>query len=78
MNTTGRDLGLGHEEHPLLGHRVRDIASGTEGEPMTVVREEAAAHTGPRRTRRAYICPERAGGRALPTALGSIESLAAP
>ncbi|MGW7327752.1 hypothetical protein ACWGIU_03875 [Streptomyces sp. NPDC054840] len=53
MKNTGRDLGLGPEEHPLLGHRVRDIASGTEGELMAVVREEAATHTGPRWTRRA-------------------------
>ncbi|MFG2489126.1 MULTISPECIES: hypothetical protein [Streptomyces] len=77
MKNTGRDLGLGHEEHPLLGHRVRDIASGTEGEPMAVVREEVATHTGPRWTRRAYIRPE-AGGRELPTALGNIEPLEAP
>ncbi|MFB7260823.1 hypothetical protein ACFCXH_01470 [Streptomyces nojiriensis] len=75
MKTTG--LGFGHEEHPLLGHRVRDIASGTEGEPMAVVREEVATHTGPRWTRRASIRPE-AGSRGLPTALGNIEPLEAP
>ncbi|WP_327380587.1 hypothetical protein [Streptomyces sp. NBC_01207] len=77
MNSTDRDLGLGHEGHPLLGHRVRDIASGTEGELMAVVREEVATHTGPRWTRRAYLHPE-AGGREPPTALGNIEPLAAP
>lgn len=73
----GRDLGLGHEEHPLLGHRVRDIASGTEGELMAVVLEEVATHTGPRWTRRAYIRPK-AGGRELPTALDNIEPLGTP
>ncbi|MGR4883982.1 hypothetical protein ACIPUC_31820 [Streptomyces sp. LARHCF249] len=46
------DLGLGHEQHPLLDRRVRDVASGTEGELMAVVLEEVATHTGPRWTRR--------------------------
>ncbi|MCX4808848.1 hypothetical protein OG594_46160 [Streptomyces sp. NBC_01214] len=63
--------------HPLLGHRVRGIASGIEGEMVAVVREEVATHTGPRWTRHAYIGPE-AGGRELPTALGNIEPLEAP
>ncbi|MFD5415780.1 hypothetical protein [Streptomyces nojiriensis] len=76
MKNTVRDLGLGHEEHPLLGRRVRDIASGTEGKLMAVVREEVATHTGPRWTRRAYIRPQ-AGGRELPTALANIEPLEA-
>ncbi|MFK0045936.1 hypothetical protein ACIQU4_17785 [Streptomyces sp. NPDC090741] len=69
------DLGFGHEKHPLLGRRVRDLAAGTEGELMAaVVREEVAAHTGRCWTRRAYIRPE-AGGRGLPTAVGNIEPL---
>lgn len=68
------DLGFGHEQHPLLGRKVRDLASGTEGELMAVVREEVAAHTGRSWTRRAYIRPE-AGGRELPTAVGNIEPL---
>ncbi|GGS34595.1 hypothetical protein Snoj_00820 [Streptomyces nojiriensis] len=63
MKNTGRDLGLGHEAHPLLGHRVRDIASGTKGQLMAVVREEVATRTGPRWTRRAYIRPEAANYR---------------
>lgn len=68
------DLGYGHEDHPLLGHRVRDIASGTEGKLMAVVREEVPTHRGPRWTRRAYIRPE-AGGRELTTAVGNIQPL---
>ncbi|MFD3809150.1 hypothetical protein ACFWTC_37700 [Streptomyces sp. NPDC058619] len=70
------DLGYGHEDHPLLGRRVRDIASGTEGKLMAVVREEVATHSGPRWTRRAYIRPE-AGGRELTTAVGNIQPLEA-
>ncbi|MFF1496928.1 hypothetical protein [Streptomyces sp. NPDC058304] len=68
------DLGFGHEKYPLPGRRVRDLASGTEGELMAVVREEVATHTGRCWTRRAYIRPE-AGGRELPTAVGNIEPL---
>ncbi|MFJ3206200.1 hypothetical protein [Streptomyces sp. NPDC086989] len=69
----GADLGFGHEEHPLLGRRVRDLASGTEAELMAVVAEEIP-DTGRRWARRAYIRPE-AGGRELPTAVGNIEPL---
>ncbi|MGW8783085.1 hypothetical protein ACWGNM_34205 [Streptomyces sp. NPDC055796] len=67
-------LGFGHEDHPLLGRRVRDLASGTEGELMAVVAEEIPTHAGRRWTRRAYIRPE-TGGRELPTAVGNIEPL---
>ncbi|WP_328930577.1 hypothetical protein OG429_40245 (plasmid) [Streptomyces sp. NBC_00190] len=35
-------LGFGHDEHPLLGRRVRDIASGTEGELMAVTNENVS------------------------------------
>ncbi|MEU2391860.1 hypothetical protein [Streptomyces sp. NPDC007369] len=67
--------GDGHEEHPLLGHLVRDSASGAEGRLMAVVREGLPTHTGsPRSTRRAYIRPV-AGGVELATALGNIEPL---
>lgn len=51
-------LGFGHEKHPPPGRRVRDLASGTEGELMAVVREEVATHTGRCRPRRACIRPE--------------------
>ncbi|MFD3546553.1 hypothetical protein ACFWUW_13240 [Streptomyces sp. NPDC058655] len=68
--------GFGHEDHPLLGRPVRDIASGAEGRLMAVVVEEVATHAGPRRTRRAYIRPE-GGGRELATAVGNVEPLAA-
>ncbi|MGR4880679.1 hypothetical protein ACIPUC_14895 [Streptomyces sp. LARHCF249] len=67
-------LGLGHEDHPLLGRRVRDAASGTEGELMAVVLEAVSTHTGPRWTRRADIRPETCG-RDLPTAVSNIEPL---
>ncbi|MFD5891703.1 hypothetical protein ACFWHQ_37875 [Streptomyces sp. NPDC060334] len=66
-------LGFGHEEHPLLGRRVRDIASGTEGELMAVVLEDVSTHRGPCWTRRAYIRPA-GGGTELPTAIGNIEA----
>ncbi|MFE9934275.1 hypothetical protein [Streptomyces sp. NPDC005533] len=70
-------LGFGHEEHPLLGWRVRDVASGTEGNLMAVVLEETVTRSGPRWTRRAYIRPV-AGGRELSTGVGNIEALGAP
>ncbi|MFI8266629.1 hypothetical protein [Streptomyces sp. NPDC085665] len=58
----GGNLGFGHENHPLPGRRVHDLASGTEGALMAVVVEEIATHTCRRWTRRAYTRPE-AGGR---------------
>ncbi|MFF4010667.1 hypothetical protein [Streptomyces sp. NPDC001717] len=75
MNTSP-DIGFGHEAHPLLGHLVRDVASGTEGLLMAVVLEEVATHTGPRWTRRAYIRPE-AGGIELATAVANVQPVAA-
>ncbi len=71
-----RDLGFGHEAHPLIGQLVRDVASGTEGLLMAVVVEEVATHDGTHWTRRAYIRP-RSGGRELPTAVNNIEPLPA-
>ncbi|MFI6006703.1 hypothetical protein ACIA98_41265 [Streptomyces sp. NPDC051366] len=69
--------GDGHEEHPLIGRLVRDIASGTEGRLVAVVREDLPTHTGtPRTTRRAYIRPA-AGGVELATALANVEPLGA-
>ncbi|MFJ4781245.1 hypothetical protein [Streptomyces sp. NPDC088762] len=69
-------LGFGHEAHPLLGHLVRDLASGTEGRLMAVVLEEVDTLVGPRWTRRAYIRPA-AGGTELATAVGNVHPLAA-
>ncbi|MFD6876937.1 MULTISPECIES: hypothetical protein [unclassified Streptomyces] len=67
--------GDGHEDHPLVGHLVRDIASGVEGRLMAVVREDLPTHTGiARSTRRAYIRPT-AGGREVLTAVANIEPL---
>lgn len=69
--------GDGHEEHPLIGRLVRDIASGTEGQLVAVVREDLPTHSGtPRTTRRAYIRPT-AGGVELATALANVEPLGA-
>ncbi|UUU37599.1 MULTISPECIES: hypothetical protein [unclassified Streptomyces] len=59
--------------HPLLGHRVRDIASGTVGKLTVVVREEIPMHRGSCQADLAYISPE-AGGQDLPTAVGDIEA----
>ncbi|MER6201727.1 hypothetical protein ABT234_30705 [Streptomyces sp. NPDC001586] len=71
-----RDLGFGHEAHPLIGRLVRDVASGAEGLLMAVVVEEVATQYGPCWTRRAYI-RQQGGGRELPTAVGNIEPVAA-
>ncbi|MFZ3475925.1 hypothetical protein ACODT3_40795 [Streptomyces sp. 4.24] len=69
--------GDGHEDHPLLGRLVRDIASGTEGNLSAVVCEKLPTYTGPPRTTRlAYIRPK-GGGPELSTALGNIEPIGA-
>ncbi|MFD5890657.1 hypothetical protein ACFWHQ_32470 [Streptomyces sp. NPDC060334] len=65
-------LGLGHQDHPLLGQQVRAIASGTVGRLMAVVVEEVPTHRGTRRARLAYIRRD-GGGRELATAVGNIE-----
>ncbi|MFI5621716.1 hypothetical protein [Streptomyces sp. NPDC051567] len=59
--------------HPLLGHRVRDIASGLIGELTSVVREEIPMHRGTCQADLAYIRPD-AGGTELPTAISNIEA----
>ncbi|MEV6248614.1 hypothetical protein AB0M38_20760 [Streptomyces sp. NPDC051742] len=51
MNTVDHD---GYEQHELLGHRVRDIASRGEGELMAVTHE---IHNDGRVVRVAYIRP---------------------
>ncbi|MEU9032123.1 hypothetical protein AB0D46_32400 [Streptomyces sp. NPDC048383] len=67
--------GDGHEDHPLLGHLVRDIASGVEGRLMAVVREDLPTHTGiSRSSHRSYIRPT-AGGREVLTDVANIELL---
>ncbi|MCY0924202.1 hypothetical protein [Streptomyces sp. H27-H5] len=73
MSTDPRlGLGLGHQDHPLLGRQVRDTASGTVGKLMAVVVEEVPTHRGPRRVRLAYLRRD-GGGRELATAVGNIE-----
>ncbi|MGW6412204.1 hypothetical protein ACWF95_34125 [Streptomyces vinaceus] len=67
--------GDGHVDHPLIGHRVRDIASGTEGTLMAVVLEQLPTHSGkPRTARLAYIRPN-TGGPELTTAVDNIERI---
>ncbi|MEU3059629.1 hypothetical protein [Streptomyces subrutilus] len=63
-----------HMPHPLLRMRVRDIASGTEGELMAVVREEVPQLLGgPTRVLIAYI--RMASGRESTTALANVEAV---
>ncbi|MFD7840766.1 hypothetical protein [Streptomyces sp. NPDC059761] len=67
--------GDGHQQHPLIGRLVRDIASGTEGRLMAVLIEEVPTYTGAVRTSRlAYLRPA-AGGVEFPTHLENIEPL---
>ncbi|WP_330296989.1 hypothetical protein [Streptomyces sp. NBC_00503] len=63
-----------HLAHPLLRQRVRDLASGAEGELMAVVREEVRRVCGdPEYARIAYI--RMASGRELPTSVRNIEAV---
>jgi hypothetical protein len=59
--------------HPLLRQRVRDVASGTEGELMAVVREEVRRVYGdPQYAPIAYI--RMPSGREHTTAVANIEA----
>jgi hypothetical protein len=57
--TGGRDLGLAHESHALLGRLVLDTRSGRIGILRAVVWEKPAY--GRRRRRRAWLRPEGGG-----------------
>ncbi|MER5482903.1 hypothetical protein ABT024_06765 [Streptomyces sp. NPDC002812] len=60
-------------DHPLLGQHVRDVASGTEGKLVAVVREEVRRIYGePTYAPIAYI--RMASGRELTTAAANIEA----
>ncbi|WP_330301369.1 hypothetical protein [Streptomyces sp. NBC_00503] len=62
-----------HLDHPLLHQQVRDIASGTHGKLMAVVREEVRRVCGdPEYARIAYI--RMPSGRELTTAIRNIEA----
>ncbi|MGW6685678.1 hypothetical protein [Streptomyces sp. NPDC054961] len=64
-----------HERDPRIGRQVRDIASGTEGELMAIVREEVPNYGGvPMPVCLAYIRPN-GGGRELSTAPTNVEVL---
>lgn len=59
--------------HPLLRKRVRDIASGAEGELMAVVHENVGDTAYPRWAELAYI--RLASGRELSTVVDIIEAV---
>ncbi|MFD9630332.1 hypothetical protein [Streptomyces violascens] len=61
-----------HETHPLLGHRVRDIASGQTGQLNDVVREPVGAGESRRYVRVASI--QLASGIEFSTAADNIEA----
>ncbi|MGP3691193.1 hypothetical protein ACTVZO_42110 [Streptomyces sp. IBSNAI002] len=68
----------GHEDHPLIGQLVRDIASGTEGILQAVVREALPTHTGRAcPVRLAYIRPI-GGGTELTTSVDNLQPLRTP
>ncbi|MFD7262068.1 hypothetical protein [Streptomyces sp. NPDC059874] len=58
--------------HPLLRRRVRDIASGTEGELMAVVNENVSTTAIDRWVELAYI--RGTNGREISTAIGNVEA----
>ncbi|MFE2323570.1 hypothetical protein ACFXD5_06550 [Streptomyces sp. NPDC059385] len=61
-----------HMTHPLLHRRVRDIASGVEGELMAVVNENVSPTGIERWVKLAYI--RRSNGREISTAVGNVEA----
>ncbi|WP_327258203.1 hypothetical protein [Streptomyces sp. NBC_01244] len=64
---------FGHEPAPRIGKRVRDIASGSEGQLMAVVQEEVPNYEGrPMTVWLAYIRLA-SGGRELSTAPTNLE-----
>ncbi|MCX5016552.1 hypothetical protein OG765_37145 [Streptomyces sp. NBC_00555] len=58
--------------HPLLRRRVRDIASGAEGELMAVVNENVSSTAIERWVELAYV--RGASGLEISTAVGNIEA----
>lgn len=67
MNTVDN---AGYEQHPLLGKRVRDIASQCEGELAAVTHE---LHNDGRVVRVAHVRP--ASGIEWSTALGNLQAV---
>lgn len=62
-----------HVPHPLLRRRVRDIASGVEGELMAVVNENVSPTGIERWVELAYI--RRPNGREISTAVGNVQAV---
>ncbi|MFD9084134.1 hypothetical protein [Streptomyces erythrochromogenes] len=61
--------------HPLLRHRVRDVASGVEGELIAVINEDVSNSAHPHWVELAYI--RGPSGREFSTAVDNIESTGA-
>ncbi|MFG2876773.1 hypothetical protein ACGFYU_17575 [Streptomyces sp. NPDC048337] len=57
--------------HHLLGHRVRDVASGVEGELMAVVNEDVSDSVHEHWMKLAYI--RAASGREFTTVVGNVQ-----
>ncbi|MFB7175050.1 hypothetical protein ACFCYM_30110 [Streptomyces sp. NPDC056254] len=57
--------------HPLLRQRVRDVASGVEGELMAVINEDVSTSVHPHWVELAYV--RGPSGREFSTAVGNIE-----
>ncbi|MFE7096103.1 hypothetical protein [Streptomyces erythrochromogenes] len=62
--------------HPLLRHRVRDVASGIEGELMAVITEDVSTSLHPYWVELAYV--RGPSGREFSTAVDNIESAEPP
>ncbi|KOU26302.1 MULTISPECIES: hypothetical protein [Streptomyces] len=63
--------GYEYVPHPLLRRRVRDVASGIEGELMAVVNEDVSTSVHPHWVELAYI--RGPSGREFSTAVDNIE-----
>ncbi|MFE5625365.1 hypothetical protein ACFQ8S_25250 [Streptomyces virginiae] len=63
--------GYEYVPHPLLRRRVRDVASGIEGELMAVVNEDVSTAVDPHWVELAYI--RGPSGREFSTAVDNIE-----
>ncbi|MFF0551442.1 hypothetical protein ACFYUL_21050 [Streptomyces sp. NPDC004311] len=61
-----------YRDHALLRRRVRDIASGIEGELMAVINEDTSTGAIPQRIDLAYI--RKADGREFTTAAANVEA----
>ncbi|MDT0266108.1 hypothetical protein RM844_07340 [Streptomyces sp. DSM 44915] len=78
MTGAGRNLGIGHEHHPLLHTLVRDAETGLIGVLCGITRHPATVEPGTRITvRRAWIKPP-GSSREIPVSTDRLEPAAAP